>query len=39
LPIAGFCRAEHGGHAVNVVDPDAFNSFVLAWLAGEIAEG
>ena len=39
LPIAGFCRAEHGGHAVNVVDPGAFNSFVLAWLAGEIAEG
>lgn len=38
LPIAGFCRAEHGGHAVNVVDPDNFNSFVLAWLAGEIAE-
>jgi aminoacrylate hydrolase len=38
LPIAGFCRAEHGGHAVNVVDPDAFNSFVLAWLAGEIPQ-
>jgi aminoacrylate hydrolase len=39
LPIAGFCRAEHGGHAVNVVDPDAFNSFVLAWLAGETVQG
>lgn len=38
LPIAGFCRAEHGGHAVNVVDPDAFNGFVLAWLAGETVE-
>jgi aminoacrylate hydrolase len=38
LPIAGFCRAEHGGHAINVVDPDAFNSFVLAWMAGEIPE-
>ena len=38
LPIAGFCRAEHGGHAVNVVDPDAFNSFVLAWLAGEVPQ-
>lgn len=38
LPISGFCRAEHGGHAVNVVDPDAFNSFVLAWLAGEIPQ-
>ncbi|MGY2732770.1 pyrimidine utilization protein D [Sphingomonas sp. UYP23] len=39
LPIAGFCRAEHGGHAVNVVDPEAFNSFVLAWLAGETVQG
>jgi aminoacrylate hydrolase len=38
LPIAGFCRAEHGGHAVNLVDPDAFNGFVLAWLAGETVE-
>lgn len=38
LPIAGFCRAEHGGHAVNVVDPAAFNSFVLAWLAGEVPQ-
>ena len=38
LPIAGFCRAEHGGHAVNVVDPDAFNSFVLAWMAGEVPQ-
>ncbi len=38
LPIAGFCRAEHGGHAVNVVDPDAFNTFVLAWLAGEVSQ-
>lgn len=38
LPIAGFCRAEHGGHAVNIVDPDAFNSFVLAWLAGDIPQ-
>ena len=38
LPIAGFCRAEHGGHAVNIVDPDAFNSFVLAWLAGEVPQ-
>lgn len=38
LPIAGFCRAEHGGHAVNVVDPHAFNTFVLAWLAGEVPQ-
>lgn len=38
LPVAGFCRAQHGGHALNVVDADAFNSFVLAWLAGETVE-
>lgn len=35
LPIAGFCRAEQGGHAMNIVDADNFNSFVLAWMAGE----
>lgn len=36
LPNAGLGMPSFGGHACNATDPDSFNRFILAWLAGEM---
>ena len=35
LPNGTFALMPRGGHACNVTEPEAFNPFLLAWLAGE----